>query len=338
MNIKTHTSFPTLKSTIKKTIIYDTDTFDCEIYPNPYRYISKTNLAAIDKEEVKEDGKIKIRSIDIHDDKYKAIKASILKNRDIQHLLKLFSNNIKDGKPCLDITDYSFINNIVRREYLAYIYIKNKDHNDYAIGALQYTNWCTDDDDDDKAPKQLWIHALCRIQDPQIKKNNPSIKLKSPLSVLFDVVRDFSIKYSITENYLLVDNYAKTGADKLLEIYKNYGFKRDASCNIIPNYEHIEHNDATNQDHKILTSAIVMKKLIIQPGAAAAAANNSMAAATSYHNIAVNMNNSRINNSHINNSHINNSHINNSRMNNSRMNNISGGKRSTRKTKKNKLL
>lgn len=130
-----------------------------------------------------------------------------------QELIKLFGNRIQKGQHCLGITEDTVKNYIENKNYTAFIYIKNNDIDDSATCSLQYYNWYNN-----KIPPQLWIHDICRVN------NTDRRDTISPVRVLFDVIKQFSDNYQVTENYLLVEK-DKPATDKLLEIYGNYGFK-----------------------------------------------------------------------------------------------------------------
>jgi len=132
-------------------------------------------------------------------------------------LIKVFGNRIQKGHHCLGITEDIIKEYIKNEQYTALIYLKNNNTDDSATGALQYWDWC------EAGVKQLWISDLCRINNTKDRSNI------SPISVLFDVVKDFYIEKGITENYLMVER-EKPGTEKLLEIYGKYGFKRVDTC------------------------------------------------------------------------------------------------------------
>ena len=132
-------------------------------------------------------------------------------------LIKDFGNRIQKGHKCLGITEDIVKEYIKNEQYAALIYVKNNNTDDSATGALQYWDWC------EAGVKQLWISDLCRINNTKDRSNI------SPISVLFDVVKDFYIEKGITENYLMVER-EKPGTEKLLEIYGKYGFKRVDTC------------------------------------------------------------------------------------------------------------
>jgi len=130
---------------------------------------------------------------------------------------KLFGNRIQKGKHCLGITEDIVKEYITNKQYTALIYVKNNNTDDSATGALQYWDWC------EAGVKQLWISDLCRVNNTNSRSNI------SPTSVLFDIIKNFSIEKGITENYLMVERETP-GTEKLLEIYGKYGFKRVDSC------------------------------------------------------------------------------------------------------------
>jgi len=132
-------------------------------------------------------------------------------------LIELFGNRIQKGQKCLGITEDIVKEYIKNKQYTALIYVKNNDIDDSATGALQYWDWC------ERGVKQLWISDLCRVNNTDSRSNI------SPISVLFDIIKNFSIEKGITENYLMVEP-GKPGTEKLLEIYSKYGFKIADSC------------------------------------------------------------------------------------------------------------
>jgi hypothetical protein len=132
-------------------------------------------------------------------------------------LIEVFGNRIQKDQKCLGITEAIVEEYIKNEQYTALIYVKNNNTDDSATGALQYWDWC------EAGVKQLWISDLCRVNNTNDRSNI------SPISVLFDVIKDFSIEKGITENYLMVER-EKPGTEKLLEIYGKYGFKIVDSC------------------------------------------------------------------------------------------------------------
>ena len=132
-------------------------------------------------------------------------------------LIELFGNRIQKGKHCLGITEDIVKEYITDKQYTALIYVKNNNTDDSATGALQYWDWC------EAGVKQLWISDLCRVNNTNSRSNI------SPINVLFDIIKNFSIEKGITENYLMVERETP-GTDKLLEIYGKYGFKIVDSC------------------------------------------------------------------------------------------------------------
>ena len=135
-------------------------------------------------------------------------------------LIEIFGNRIQKGQKCLGITEDTVREYIKNKQYTALIYVKNNDTDDSATGALQYWDWCETD------VKQLWISDLCRVNNTNSRSNI------SPISVLFDIIKNFSIEKGITENYLMVER-EQPGTEKLLEIYGKYGFKIVDSCAIV---------------------------------------------------------------------------------------------------------
>ena len=135
-------------------------------------------------------------------------------------LIEIFGNRIQKGKKCLGITEDIVREYITNKQYTALIYVKNNDTDDSATGALQYWDWC------ERGVKQLWISDLCRVNNTDSRSNI------SPISVLFDIIKNFSIEKGITENYLMVER-EQPGTGKLLEIYSKYGFKIDDSCVVV---------------------------------------------------------------------------------------------------------
>ena len=134
-------------------------------------------------------------------------------------IARFYGNRIQKGTRCLDITEEEVLTNIQNKNYTALIYVKNDDIDDSATGALQYWNWC----DKNPSNKQLWINDLCRV-------NNSGISSPvSPIYILFDIIKDFSLSKLINTNYLMVET-GKPGTSKLLEIYERYGFRTDDSC------------------------------------------------------------------------------------------------------------
>jgi len=231
----------------------------------------------------------------------------------IKEILKIFGNRTQTVKrmingvltekveQCLGITEDVVLTNIMKHNYESLIYIKNDDFDDSATGAMQYYNWCAKNNDDSK---QLWIHDICRV-------NNSKTKLKSPVSVLFDAIEQFSLNYNILSNYVIVEG-EQPGTDTLISIYNNYGFIIDDSCTI-ETYKHTQNNGTV-----IETSAIAMKKSLIRRNALHN--NQPMNAAAAHNNVAAH-NNQPMNAA---------SAHNNIQL----MNNTSGGKK--RKTRKNK--
>lgn len=136
----------------------------------------------------------------------------------LREIVQLFGRRIQKGIACLGITVYTLLSNIINGEYEALFYTKNDNHNDSATGSLQYFQWC-------KESKQFWISDLCRVN------NSRGQTIISPIEVLFDTIEDFSKKYNITENYLMVEPN-NSGTDILLRIYRKYGFKIDELCKL----------------------------------------------------------------------------------------------------------
>lgn len=126
-------------------------------------------------------------------------------------LIKFFGNRIQNGEHCLGITEDIVKENINTKNFNALIYVKNDRIDDSASCALQYSDHCNSES------KQLWISDLCRVK-------SHDDKITSPVKIIFEVVKNFSIRNGITENYLMVER-DKPGTKKLLEVYGNYGFK-----------------------------------------------------------------------------------------------------------------
>jgi len=157
-------------------------------------------------------------------------------------LIELFGNRIQKGKHCLGITEDIVTEYITKKQYTALIYVKNNNTDDSATGALQYWDWC------EAGVKQLWISDLCRVNNTNSRSNI------SPISVLFDVIKDFSIEKGITENYLMVERETP-GTEKLLEIYGKYGFKRVDSC-VVENMIAMKKSLLSNKNHNSLAKNI----------------------------------------------------------------------------------
>jgi hypothetical protein len=133
-----------------------------------------------------------------------------------KYLIDFFGNRIQNGEHCLGITEAIVKENIETKNLNALIHLKNNNIEDSATCALQYADHCN------KGSKQLWISDLCRVK-------SHDNKIISPVKILFEVVKDFSIKNGLTEIYLMVER-DKPGTEKLLEIYGKYGFKVVESC------------------------------------------------------------------------------------------------------------
>jgi len=157
-------------------------------------------------------------------------------------LIELFGNRIQKGKHCLDITEDIVKEYITNKQYTALIYVKNNNTDDSATGALQYWDWC------EAGIKQLWISDLCRVNNTNSRSNI------SPISVLFDIIKNFSIEKGITENYLMVERETP-GTEKLLEIYGKYGFKRVDSC-VVENMIAMKKSLLSNKNNNSLAKNI----------------------------------------------------------------------------------
>jgi hypothetical protein len=157
-------------------------------------------------------------------------------------LIEVFGNRIQKGKKCLGISEDIVKEYIKNEQYTALIYIKNNNTDDSATGALQYWDWC------EAGVKQLWISDLCRVNNTNSRSNI------SPISVLFDIIKNFSIEKGITENYLMVE-LETPGTEKLLEIYGKYGFKRVDSC-IVENMIGMKKSLLSNKSNNSLAKNI----------------------------------------------------------------------------------
>lgn len=157
-------------------------------------------------------------------------------------LIELFGNRIQKGKHCLGITEDIVKEYITDKQYTALIYVKNNNTNDSATGALQYWDWC------ESGVKQLWISDLCRVNNTNSRSNI------SPISVLFDIIKNFSIEKGITENYLMVERETP-GTEKLLEIYGKYGFKKVDSC-VVENMIAMKKSLLSNKNNNSLAKNI----------------------------------------------------------------------------------
>jgi len=157
-------------------------------------------------------------------------------------LIELFGNRIQKGKHCLDITEDIVKEYITNKQYTALIYVKNNNTDDSATGALQYWDWC------EAGVKQLWISDLCRVNNTNSRSNI------SPISVLFDIIKNFSIEKGITENYLMVERETP-GTEKLLEIYGKYEFKRIDSC-VVENMIAMKKSLLSNKNNNSLAKNI----------------------------------------------------------------------------------
>jgi hypothetical protein len=175
-------------------------------------------------------------------------------------LIEVFGNRIQKGQKgqkdqkCLGITEDIVKEYIKNEQYTALIHIKNNNTDDSATGALQYWDWC------EAGVKQLWISDLCRVNNTNSRSNI------SPISVLFDIIKNFSIEKGITENYLMVER-EKPGTEKLLEIYGKYGFKKVDSCvveNMIAMKKSLLSNNNNNNNNNSLINKI--KNLSIKSG------------------------------------------------------------------------
>jgi hypothetical protein len=159
----------------------------------------------------------------------------------IDNLVTLFGNRkqLINGKydVCLGIDETSVRNNIDNGEFLAMIYVENANFKDSATGTLQYYNWYKNK----SLEKQIWINDLCRIND--IGKHTKI----SPVKVLLDVIYNFCKDRKINDMYLMVED-DKPGTNKLIKIYKQYGFYEDNT------YELNNNNNGTEY--------IIMKKSI----------------------------------------------------------------------------
>lgn len=138
-------------------------------------------------------------------------------------IVRLFGNRIQKGSRCLDITEEDVRKNIENRNYTALIYVKNDEIDDSATGSIQYWNWC----DTNSSNKQLWINDLCRVNNSTISSSS----IVSPIRILFEVIKDFSLEKRISTNYLMVET-GKPGTAKLVEIYEKYGFRQDDTCTL----------------------------------------------------------------------------------------------------------
>lgn len=158
------------------------------------------------------------------------------------NLIELFGNRIQKGQKCLGINEDIVKEYIKNKQYTALIYVKNNDTDDSATGALQYWDWC------ETGVKQLWISDLCRVNNTNSRSNI------SPISVLFDIIKNFSIEKGVTENYLMVER-EKPGTEKLLEIYGKYGFKIVDSC-ILEDYITMKKSLISNKNNNSLAKNI----------------------------------------------------------------------------------
>lgn len=137
----------------------------------------------------------------------------------IKKLIEYFGKRIQNDKHCLGITEDTIEEHINIKNYCALISVENDNKTDSATCALQYYDWYGD------RPNQLWIANLCRVNTINGRGNI------SPVRVMFDLINNFSNKYNITENYLMVEK-DKPGTEKLLEIYGTYGFKITDQCSL----------------------------------------------------------------------------------------------------------
>ena len=139
-------------------------------------------------------------------------------------IIRLFGNRIQKDTRCLNITEEEVQQNIRNKNYTALIYVKNVEIDDTATGALQYWNWC----DKNTSNRQLWINDLCRVNNSTIHNTSPTSPT-SPILILFDIIKKFSLEKHINSNYLMVET-EKPSTSKLIEIYTKYDFRVDDTC------------------------------------------------------------------------------------------------------------
>jgi hypothetical protein len=126
-------------------------------------------------------------------------------------VIQFFGNRFRDGKRCLGVDENYIENNIRNNSSVAYIKVNERGFDDYATASLKMINWCVNG----PAPPQAFIMALCRTGSQK--------SLYSPILILFKLLEQLTIQ-QYKKSHLYLFPQKGDGMQKLIEIYRNYGF------------------------------------------------------------------------------------------------------------------
>jgi len=136
-----------------------------------------------------------------------------------EEVIKFFGNRIRDGKLCLGVNEKYISDNIKGNKSIAYIKVNERGYDDYATASLKSINWCQ------LSTPQIFVMTLCR--------SGSHKSTVSPVGALFKLSE--IIAKNMGEKFIYLFPQQGEGVEKLIEIYKGYGF-RPNSCNIPGEY------------------------------------------------------------------------------------------------------
>ena len=135
-------------------------------------------------------------------------------------IIHIFGNRWLNGKKCLGI-DEEYSKYIIDNGYSSiFIVVHEENTEDYASASLSIKPRCFDDPE-----TQIFVMELCR--------HGTKTSETSPVKVLFKVVEKIAKK--LDKKYIYLNPQPGEGINKLIDIYKNYGFKKTL-CPLVENY------------------------------------------------------------------------------------------------------
>jgi hypothetical protein len=136
-----------------------------------------------------------------------------------KEVIQFFGNRYRDGKLCLDVDESYISENIQGNKSIAYIKVNEQGYDDYATASLKVINWCH------HPTPQVFVMALCRSGSQKSQG--------SPVGALFKLSE--RIAHRLGEKYIYLFPQQGDGVQKLIEIYKGYGFMPTA-CHLPGEY------------------------------------------------------------------------------------------------------
>jgi len=141
--------------------------------------------------------------------------------KDKKEVIHFFGNRYHNGAKCFDIDESYISENIEEMSTYAYIRVNEVGYDDHATAFIYIKNWCH------QPTPQVFIMTLCRSGSQRSKY--------SPVNILFELSE--SIARALNQKYIYLFPERGDGFQKLIEVYKGYGFHPTSDCYLTDEYK-----------------------------------------------------------------------------------------------------